>query len=107
MESTPKSDTLDALCNLLFPEELSEYLAKHRPKDARQLREEIACLREELGETTRQMKQQVQAMADTMKAMLEASVPIEEIEQELLMLDYNEAIGVFKQLNTLLLNNMS
>jgi hypothetical protein len=37
--------------------------------------------------------------------MLEASVPIEEIEQELLMLDYNEAIGVFKQLNTLLLNN--
>jgi hypothetical protein len=105
MESTPKSDALDALCNLLFPEELSEYLAKHRPKDARQLREEIACLREELGETTRQMNQQVQAMADTMKAMLEASVPIEEIEQELLMLDYNEAIGVFKQLNTLLLNN--
>ena len=107
MESTPKSDALDALCNLLFPEELSEYLAKHRPKNARQLREEIACLREELGETTRQMNQQVQAMADTMKAMLEASVPIEEIEQELLMLDYNEAMEVFKQLNTLLLNNQA
>ena len=40
-----------------------------------------------------------------MKALLEASVPIEEIEKELLMLDYSEAIGVFKQLNTLLLNN--
>lgn len=105
MESTPKSDALDALCDLLFPEELSEYLAKHRPKDARQLREEIAQLREELGETTRQMNHQVQAMADKMKALLEASVPIEEIEQELLMLDYNEAMGVFKQLNTLLLNN--
>lgn len=105
MESTPKSDALDALCNLLFPEELNEYLAKHRPKDARQLREEIARLREELGETTRQMNQQVQSMADKMKALLEASVPIEEIEQELLMLDYNEAMEVFKQLNTLLLNN--
>ena len=107
MESTPKSDALDALCNLLFPEELSEYLAKHRPKDARQLREEIAQLREELGETTRQMNQQVQSMADKMKALLEASVPIEEIEQELLMLDYNEAMEVFKQLNTLLLNNQA
>ncbi|MBR5541769.1 MAG: hypothetical protein IKU64_05365 [Bacteroides sp.] len=107
MESTPKSDALDALCDLLFPEELSEYLAKHRPKDARQLREEIAQLREELGETTRQMNQQVQAMADKMKALLEASVPIEEIEQELLMLDYNEAMEVFKQLNTLLLNNQA
>ena len=105
MESTPKSDALDALCDLLFPEELSEYLAKHRPKDARQLKEEIAQLREELGETTRQMNQQVQAMADKMKALLEASVPIEEIEQELLMLDYKEAMGVFMQLNTLLLNN--
>ena len=105
MESTPKSDILDALCDLLFPEELSEYLAKHRPKDARQLREEIAQLREELGETTRQMNHQVQAMADKMKALLEASGPIEEIEQEVLMLDYNEAMGVFKQLNTLLLNN--
>ena len=105
MESTPKSDDLNDLCNLLFPEELNEYLARHRPKDARQLREEIACLREELGETTRQMNQQVQAMADKMKALLEASVPIEEIEQELLMLDYNEAMGVFRQLNTLLLNN--
>lgn len=105
MDSTPKSDELDALCDLLFPEELNEYLAKHRPKDARQLREEIAQLREELGETTRQMNQQVQAMADKMKALLEASVPIEEIEKELLMLDYNEAMGVFKQLNTLLLNN--
>lgn len=105
MESTPKSDELDALCNLLFPEELNEYLAKHRSKDARQLREEIAHLREELGETTRQMNQQVQAMADKMKALVEASVPIEEIEQELLLLDYNEAMGVFKQLNTLLLNN--
>ena len=105
MENTPQSDALDALCNLLFPEELSEYLAKHRPKDARQLREEIARLREELGETTRQMNHQVQTMADKMKALLEASVPIEEIEQELLMLDYNEAMGVFMQLNTLLLNN--
>ena len=105
MESTPKSDALNDLCDLLFPEELSEYLAKHRLKDARQLREEIAHLREELGETTRQMNQQVQAMADKMKALLEASVPIEEIEQELLMLDYNEAMGVFKQLNSLLLNN--
>lgn len=105
MESTPKSDELDALCDLLFPEELNEYLAKHRSKDARQLREEIAHLREELGETTRQMNQQVQAMADKMKALVEASVPIEEIEQELLLLDYNEAMGVFKQLNTLLLNN--
>ena len=107
MESTPKSDALDALCDLLFPEELSDYLAKHRPKDARQLREEIAQLREELGETTRQMNQQVQSMADKMKALLEASVPIEEIEQELLMLDYNEAMEVFKQLNTLLLNNQA
>jgi hypothetical protein len=105
MENTPQSDALDALCNLLFPEELNEYLAKHRPKDARQLREEIARLREELGETTRQMNLQVQTMADKMKALLEASVPIEEIEQELLMLDYNEAMGVFMQLNTLLLNN--
>lgn len=105
MENTPQSGELDALCNLLFPKELSEYLAKHRPKDARQLREEIAQLREELGETTRQMNLQVQAMADKMKALLEASVPIEEIEKELLMLDYNEAMGVFKQLNTLLLNN--
>ena len=105
MESTPKSDALDALCNLLFPEELKEYLAKHQPKDARQLREEIAKLREELGETTRQMNQQVQAMAEKMKALVEASVPIEEITQELLMLDYQEAMGVFKQLNTLLVNN--
>lgn len=105
MESTPKSDALDALCDLLFPEELKDFLDKHRPKDARQLKEEIALLREELGETTRQMNQQVQAMADKMKALLEASVPIEEIEKELLMLDYNEAMGVFKQLNTLLLNN--
>jgi len=105
MESTPKSNALDALCNLLFPEELNEYLAKHRPRDARQLREEIAQLREELGETTRQMNQQVQTMADKMKALVEASVPIEEIEQELLLLDYNEAMGVFRQLNTLLLSN--
>lgn len=105
MESTPTSNDLDDLCNLLFPKELCVYLDKHRPKNIHQLKEEMTELRKQLAETTRQMNLQVQEMAHRIAALLNASVPIEEITQELLLLEYKEAMEVYNHLNSLLVNN--
>ncbi|MEE1114474.1 MAG: ribosome silencing factor [Eubacterium sp.] len=82
-------------------------MAKHRPKDARQLREEIACLLEELGETTRQMNQQVQAMADSVDETLgRAGVEPKSVEgyqtANWILMDYRDiVIHIFDEENRL------
>lgn len=115
METTPVSKNLDELCNILFPEKLREYLNKHRPKDARQLREEINELQAKLAETTKQMTEQIQEMANKMKALIDTTncvketpqdyVTIKEIEEELMKLPEGMAFDVYGKLNTLLVGN--
>lgn len=115
METTPVSKNLDELCNILFPEKLREYLNKHRPKDARQLRGEIDELQAKLAETTKQMTEQIQEMANKMKALIDSTicvkempqdyVTIKEIEEELMKLPGGIALEVYGQLNILLVGN--
>lgn len=115
METTPVSNSLDELCNILFPKKLREYLYKHRPKDARQLRGEIDELQAKLAETTKQMTEQIQEMANKMKALIDSTicvkempqdyVTIKEIEEELMKLPGGIALEVYGQLNILLVGN--
>lgn len=105
MESTPPSEKLDELCDLLFPDELRKCLEKHRPKDTRQLREEISQLREELADTYRMMASQIQDTAAKIAALVETSVPIKDIEDELMNLPDGMAWDIFGKLNTLLMAN--
>ena len=107
MDSTPSSCRLDELCSLLFPEELCEYLEKHRPKAPRQLREEINQLRNLLEDTREQMSLQIQETATKMAALVETSVPIKDIENELMHLPDGMAWDIFGKLNTLLITNMA
>lgn len=105
MDTTPSSDKLDVLCDLLFPDELRECLRKHRPKGTRQLREEIDQLRKMLEDTRRQMSSQIQDSATKMAALVETSVPIKDIENELMNLPDGMAWDIFVNLNTLLITN--
>lgn len=107
METTPSSDKLDGLCDLLFPNELRQYLDRHRPKDTRQLREEINQLRKALAETNRQMSLQIQETATKMAALVETSVPVVDIEAELMNLPDGMAWDIFGKLNTLLMANVA
>lgn len=107
MDTTPSSNKLDDLCDLLFPEELCKYLEKHRPKAPRQLREEITQLRNMLEDTRKQMSLQIQETAAKMAALVETSVPIKDIEKELMHLPDGMAWDIFGKLNTLLMTNMA
>lgn len=105
MTGTPANNELDELSHILFPEELNRQLEKNRPKSYQQLKGELETLKEEMAVQREQMNERIGQMAEQLKKMAEASVPISDIERELLNLPEGMAWDVFGKLNTLLMTN--
>lgn len=105
MQQTEPSYELDELCEILFPQEFREMLDRHRPKSYQELERELFEKGEEMKNTVELLNQQAKAMATQLKTLMDNSVPISQIENELLRLPAMGAYNVWLQLNGLLAAN--
>lgn len=105
MKSNMPSAELDELYGILFPEEFQFYLKNNRPKNYKQLESEYESFKREMNERIGQMNIQISAMAEQLKTMAAASVPISVIADELMQLSAGVAWEVFIQLNGMLIEN--
>lgn len=103
-QATP-SDELDVLCEVLFPDDFREMLNRHRPKSYQELEREVGRIREDMENTVTQLNNQASQMAVQLRALIESSVPIKQIEDELMRLSSMGAYNVWVQLNGLLVAN--
>ena len=105
MKQTSPSDELDGLCEVLFPEDFRDLLNRHRPKSYQELEGEIVHIKEEMNVTIDALNRQVRDLAERLSAAVQASVPIKEIEDELMRFQSREALAIYMQLNLLLIGN--
>lgn len=105
MKQTSPSDELDGLCEVLFPEDFRELLNRHRLKSYQELEGEIVHIKEEMNVTVDALNRQVRDLAERLSAAVKASVPIKEIEDELMRFQSREALAIYMQLNILLIGN--
>lgn len=101
MDNTRPSDDLNELCDTLFPEDFQRMLDEFRPETREQVERERNRLRYEVGLLTDQMS----AMADRLKEALENSVPIPEIEKQLLRLSPGAALDLCGKMTLMLSDN--
>ena len=102
MNDTQQSPELDELCEVLFPEEFRNMLNQHRLPSYHELECEIDRIKVELDTTQETMNRQAKEMATQLSAALKASVPIDVIEQRLLIFPSAVALNVYMSLNTML-----
>lgn len=103
--STPRSDELDELCDILFSSRLKQYLDKHRPKSYRELENEVNTLRSNLEKNANEMQELINRQVEMLS---ETSIPIEVIYDELKNLSERfpgMAYEVYEKLNALLIKN--
>lgn len=93
-------DTLDGLCSILFSD-LQHFLDKNKIPSY----DEIAIELNEMKLKVDSLNGQVEQMAHKMAEAVKASIPVEDIEKELLRLTGGTAYDVFTQVNTLLTGN--
>ena len=105
MKQISSSDELDELCEVLFPEDFRELLNRHRLKSYQELEGEIVHIKEEMNVTVDALNKQVRDLAERLSAAVKASVPIKEIEDELMRFQSREALAIYMQLNMLLIGN--
>lgn len=101
-KDTPQDkETLDELCTTLFPEELRRFLDKNSIKSYDEVMCELQDMKAKIDSLNSQVAQMAQRMADAVKA----SIPVEDIEIELLRLQPGTSYDVFTQVNSLLTGN--
>ena len=105
IESSTPSDELDELCEILFPDEFREMLNRHRPKSYRELENEVDRIKQEMQSTVEALNSQIHDLAQQLSAAVKASVPIADIEKELMKFQSREALSIYMQLNVLLVGN--
>lgn len=101
MNETKTSDVLNELCDTLFPEDFQRMLDEFRPETRDEIERERNKLRYEVGILTEQMTN----MAEKLKDALEHSVPIADIESQLLRLSPGAAIDLCAKLTVMLTDN--
>jgi len=101
MDMTKPSDELNELCDTLFPEDFQRMLDEFRPETREQVERERNRLRLEVG----LLKDKITEMAVKLKNALEHSVPIADIEQELLHLSPGAALDILGKLTMMLSDN--
>ena len=105
MITTPARNELDELSRVLFPQELNAFLEKNRPQNYQQIKSELVALKKEMAIQREHLNERITQMAGQLRKMAEASVPISDIEEELMRLPEGMAWDVFGQLNNLLMAN--
>ena len=103
MDNTIPSDDLNELCDTLFPEDFQRMLDEFRPETREQVERERNRLRYEVGLLTDQLS----AMANRLKEALENSVPIPEIEKQLLRLSPGTALDLCGKMTLMLSDNQA
>ena len=103
MDETKPSEALNELCDTLFPEDFQRMLDEFRPETREQVEKERNKLRMEVGLLTTQLSE----MAMKLKTALERSVPISDIECQLLRLTPGAALDICGQLTMMLTNNVA
>ena len=108
INKTDQSPELDRLCEVLFPDEIRDMLNTHRLPSYQQLKLENGKLKQkqqellqQMQEQTRQTNEQIAKMAETIKSAIEASIPVKDIEKELMDLPAGTAWEIFQTLNEL------
>ena len=96
------SDLLYELCDTLFPENFQRLLREHRPKSYREVEDES----QQKDELIKQIRQQNQHLAselekakDVLQQMVLSSIPIEEIDAELIKYPPATAFDLLRELN--------
>lgn len=103
MDETKDSHALDELCDTLFPEKFQRILDEFRPETREQIERDRNRLRYQVGMLTEQMTN----MAEKLKDALEHSVPIADIEYQLLRLSPGTALDLCAKLTIMLSENMA
>lgn len=103
MDVTKPSDVLNELCDTLFPEDFQRMLDEFRPETRDEIERERNKLRYEVGILTEQMTN----MAEKLKDALEHSVPIADIESQLLRLSPGTALDLCAKLTLMLSDNQA
>lgn len=100
-KNTPQDyETLDGLCSILF-DELPHYLDKNRIKSYDEVVNELQEMKARVDSLNSQIENMAQRMADAVNA----SIPVEDIENELLRLQPGTGYDVYTQVNSLLTGN--
>lgn len=103
MDITKPSNALNELCDTLFPEDFQRMLDEYRPETRDEIERERNKLRYEVGILTEQMSN----MAEKLKNALEHSVPIADIENQLLRLSPGIALDLCARLTLMLSDNQA
>ena len=99
------SETLYTLCDALFPEDFQRMLNHHRPKSYGELEKENLLkeqMLDDLRRLTQDTREQIDRLTKMLKSAVEASIPIEDIERELMSLPASTAWDIFNSMNELL-----
>lgn len=99
--TTQNIDYLDQLCITFFPDSFQEYLEKNRMPSYDEVVSELQEMKAKVDILNNQIEQMAQRMVNAVKA----SIPIEDIEKELLRLSPGTGYDVFTQVNSLLIGN--
>ena len=100
-KETPQDyDTLDDLCTIIF-EELQHYLDKNKIKSYDEVMGELREMKAKVDSLNNQIEKMAQRMADAVNA----AIPIEDIEKELLRLQPGTGYDVYTHVNSLLIGN--
>lgn len=102
MQKTPQdNDTLDGLSKILFTSEFQVFLERNSMKSYDEIVSELSEMKAKVDS----LNTQVENMARQMAAAVNAAIPVEDIEQELLRLLPGAAYDVFTHVNSLLTGN--
>ena len=103
------SDLLYDLCNTLFPEDFQRMLREHRPKSYKEVEDE-SQQKDELIKQIRQQNQhltsELEKAKDVLQQMILSSIPIEEIDAELMKYPPATAFDLLRELNNSVVLNM-
>ena len=96
------SDLLYELCDAIFPEDFQRLLREHRPKRYREVEDE-SQQKDELIKQIRQQNQhlttELEKAKDVLQQMVLSSIPIEEIDAELMKYPPATAFDLLRELN--------
>lgn len=102
VDQNEPSDILYELCDTLFPEDFQRMLNEHRPKSYSELEDENKRQEQiikQMSEQSAKMNKDYEQMVITLKAAVEASIPVGYIEQQLMSFPPHTAWDMFRRLN--------
>lgn len=99
--TTQDCSHLDILCRIFFPDSFKEYLDKNRLPSYDEVVNEL----NEMKSKVDSLNSQIEQMAQRMVNAVNASIPVGDIEKELLRLSPGTSYDVFTQVNSLLTGN--